>query len=63
MSLLLRILLFVPITYLIMIAYVAPHESEARPLAKLAARKTVKVTGWVAAIVVVMELVQWLFLP
>ena len=63
MSWLLRIALFVPITYLIMIAYSAPGQTDARGLATVAAKKTVKVVFWVAVIVVVMWIVQWLFLP
>ena len=63
MSFVLRLFLLVPITCLIMIAYAAPGETEARGLLRAAGRKTAKVVFWVVVIIVVMELLQLLFLP
>lgn len=63
MSWLWRLLLLVPITYLIMVVYVAPSHSDAAGVARAAVHKTAKVIGWVVVIVVVMELIEWVFLP
>ncbi len=63
MSYLWRYLLLVPIAYLVMIVYVAPRASEGGQLLRMAVPKTGKVMFWTAVIVVVMQVLQFLFLP
>ena len=60
---LLFLLLFVPITFLIMIVYVAPGETDAGGVLRKAVAKTVKVILWVIVIVLVMQALQLVFLP
>jgi len=62
-SALLRLLLFVPIVYLVMVVYGGQHETDAAGVLRAAARKTVKVVFWVVVAVLVMELIEYLALP
>ena len=56
-------LLFVPIAYLVMVVYVAPHATAGGQLLRMAVPKTGKVLFWTAVIVAAMQLIQFVFLP
>lgn len=55
--------LFVPIAYLVMIVYVAPHADDASTVARLAVKKTGKVVFWTVVIILAMQALQFVFLP
>ncbi|MHC5062490.1 MAG: hypothetical protein ACYTG5_00790 [Planctomycetota bacterium] len=63
MSLLIRILIFVPVIYLIMVVYAGQKETEGMAVLRTAARKTVKVLAWTVVLVAGMELIEFIFLP
>jgi hypothetical protein len=58
-----HVLLFVPIVFLVMIVYVAPHAEDARGVLRLAIPKTGKVVFWTGVIVAIMQVLALLFLP
>ena len=63
MSLALRILVYVPIAWLIMVAYVAPQSTDAGEVVRIASRKTVKVLFWTAVLIVAMFALEFVVLP
>jgi hypothetical protein len=63
MSLLVRLALYVPVLFLVMVVYVGQHEETAAATLRGAVRKTIKWTGYTILLVVGMEVVEWLFLP
>ncbi len=63
MSLLIRLLIFVPVIYLIMIVYAGQKETEAKGVLRVAGRKTVKALVWTFVLVCCMEAIEFVFLP
>jgi len=63
MSLLIRILLFVPVIYLIMVVYAGQKESDAPGVLIAAGGKTIKVLIWTVVLVLCMEFIEFVFLP
>ncbi len=58
-----HILLFLPIAFLVMLVYVAPHATDASGVIRLAVRKTGKLVAWTFGIVLAMWLLEAVFLP
>ena len=63
MNLLIRILIFVPVIFLIMVVYAGQKETDASGVLSAAGRKTVTVLIWTAVLVLGMELIEFAFLP
>ena len=63
MNLLIRMLIFVPVMYLIMIVYAGQKETDARGVLRIAGRKTIKALVWTVILVCCMELLESVFLP
>jgi hypothetical protein len=63
MSLLIRLLIFVPVIFMIMIVYAGQKETDAKGVLRVAGRKTVKAFIWTVVLVAGMELVEFVFLP
>ena len=63
MSWLVRLLLYVPILFLVMIVYTGQHETTAAATLRQATRKTWKFTYYTVLLVVGMLVIEWLFLP
>ena len=63
MNWLVRLLLYVPILFLVMIVYTGQRETTARATIPQAAKKTVKFTIYSVVLVVAMEVIEALFLP
>lgn len=63
MSLLIRLLIFVPVIYMIMIVYAGQQETDAKGVLRVAGRKTVKALAWTVLLVAGMEAIEYLFLP
>jgi hypothetical protein len=59
----LRLLIFVPVVWLIMVVYAGQREQTAAGVAKIAVRKTGKVLLFTLVLVLVMELIQLVLLP
>ncbi len=62
MNLLIRVLLYVPILYLIMIVYVGQRHDNARDTLRGAGKLTVKGLLYTAILVLIMESLEWLFI-
>jgi hypothetical protein len=63
MTMLIRVALFVPIVFLLMVVFATPQCRTPNEVITAATRKSVRVFVWTAAIVVVLELLQWVVLP
>ncbi len=63
MSLLIRILIFIPVIYLIMVVYAGQKETAGLAVLRVAGRKTVKVLLWTLVLITGMELIEFIFLP
>ena len=59
----LRVLVFVPVVFLVMVVYVAPQATDARGVVRLAIKKAAKVLAWTLALVVGMLLIEQVLLP
>ncbi len=63
MDWLLRLVIYVPVVYLVMIVYAGQHQEDARGALRAAVKSTAKVVLWTVVAVAVMELLEYLFLP
>lgn len=63
MSLVVRVLIFVPVVFLILVVYAGQHEKDGPSALRAAAKKTPGFLLWSAVLVVIMEVLQWLLLP
>ncbi len=63
MTLLIRLLIFIPVIYLIMIVYAGQRETEAKGVLRVAGGKTVKALAWTVVLVACMEAIEFVFLP
>ena len=63
MELLVRILVFLPVVFLVMVVYVAPHHAEPQPMLHDAARRSGKALMWTTVLILAMQAIQLLFLP
>ncbi len=63
MSVLINVLLFLPAAFLAMVTYSASAAPDAAGVVRVATKKTLKVVFWTVVILVVMQVIQWLFLP
>ena len=62
-ELLVRMVLFLPAVFLVMVVYSAPLAPDAGGVVRIAVRKSVKVVIWTVVMVVVMQLLHVMFLP
>jgi len=57
-----RLLLIVPVVWLVMVVYAGLKETDAAGTLRSATRKSVKTFAWLVAIAVAMFVLEWLFL-
>ena len=62
MSWLIRLLIFIPVIYLVMVVYVGQRQDNAADTLRLAVRPAAKGVLYTVILVLVMQVLQWLFI-